>query len=127
MPCAALALRVHGHLRPVGPFVLVDVLQLLAERDVVHELAELVQGLALAFQALRALVGLAQVVVVGVHDVCQRLDGLGAHVVGEEPPVFLREDLGAPALVERVGLEHSKKIQELNYCLEEYVEYLKGQ
>ena len=27
--------------------------------------------------------------------------------------------------VRYVGLEHSKKIQELNYCLEEYVEYLK--
>ena len=28
--------------------------------------------------------------------------------------------------VRYVGVEHSKKMQELNYCLEEYVEYLKG-
>ena len=34
--------------------------------------------------------------------------------------------LGEEWHVRYVGIEHSKKMQELNYCLEEYVEYLKG-
>ena len=29
--------------------------------------------------------------------------------------------------VRYVGVEHSQKMQELGYCLEEYVEYLNGQ